>query len=92
VRSARDVGLAAEDRLDATFHRQIQERDGPEHVAVVGHRHRRHPEADRLVDQLLETLRAVEQRVLRVIVQVDEGRFRHRHSHSIVAGGLLLMS
>ena len=58
---------------------------------------------DRLIEQLVDAARAVEQRELGVQVKVDE--FRHRyvpnpilnpasrsHSHSIVDGGFELMS
>ena len=60
--------------------------------------------ADRLIEQLVDPARAVEQRELGVQVKVDESvmtvetRVRNlvirgsRHSHSIVDGGFELMS
>ncbi len=84
--------------------RLVVEDDRREHVAVLGDRQRRHLQLDRLVEQLLDPARAVEQRVLGVQVQVDELSHvqidaecrvpvaTHRHSHSIVDGGFELMS
>ena len=43
-----------------------------EHVAVLGDRQRRHPQLDRLIEQLLDAAGAVEQRVLGVQVEMDE--------------------
>ena len=54
--------------------RLVVEDDRREHVAVLGDRHRRHLQLDRLVEQLLDPARAVEQRELGVEVEVDEVR------------------
>ena len=70
--AGRDVHLAAEDRLDAALSRLVVEGDRREHVAVLGDGQRRHLQLDRAVEQLLDPARAVEQRVLRVQMQVDE--------------------
>src|SRR5262249_33249372 len=69
----RDVHLAADDRLDALARRLLRELDRAEHVPVVGDRTRRHPGLRDAREQLLYLVRAVEQRVLRVEMQVDEG-------------------
>ena len=62
--AGRDVDLAAEDRVDPALARLVVEDDRREHVAVLGDRHRRHLQLDRVVEQLLDAARAVEQRVL----------------------------
>ena len=68
----REVGLDADDRLDPGVLGLLVELVGPEHVAVVGHRHRRHPELRRPLGQLRQPRRTVEHGVLGVHVQVDE--------------------
>jgi hypothetical protein len=66
------VGLAAEDQLHAGLLRLGVEVDRAEHVAVVGHRDRIHPEAAHLREQILHADRAIEQAVLRVEVEMRE--------------------
>ncbi len=68
----RDVDLAAEDRLDALGAAGVVEGDGPEHVAVIGHGHRLHPELRHLVDELVDVARPVEEAVLRMEMKVNE--------------------
>ena len=68
----RDVHLAAENRLHASRPRVVVEGDRREHVPVLGHRHGRHAERLHLIEQLVDAARAVEQRVFRVKVQVNE--------------------
>ena len=53
---------------------------------------RRHAERLHAREQRLDLVRAVEQRVLRVEMEVDEGRGATAYSHSIVAGGFDEMS
>ena len=96
--SVGDVHLASEDRLDPACSRLVVERDRGEEVAVLGDCHRGHPERLYLVQHLADAARTVEERELRVQVQVHElGGVAHRlllprYSHSIVAGGFELMS
>ncbi len=66
------IDFAAENRVDATLARLVVKDDRREHVAVLGDRHRRHLQLDRFVEQLLDPAGAVEQRVFRVQVQMDE--------------------
>ena len=68
----RDVGLHADDRLDPGGLGLLPEVVGPEHVAVVGHRQRRHLHPSGLGEQVLEPGGAVEHGVLGVHVQVHE--------------------
>ena len=68
----RDVGLHADDRLEAGGRGLAVEVVGAEHVAVVGHRHRRHAQARGLGEQVVEPGGTVEHRVLGVDMQVDE--------------------
>src|SRR5262249_13922847 len=71
----RGVGLAPDDRLHASLLRLGEELDGTEHVAVVGDGAGVHPGGPHPRQELLDLVRPIEQRVLRVQVQVDE---RHR--------------
>ena len=88
-----DVHLAADDRLDPALARLVVELDGGKEISVLRHRHRRHLEANHLVERLPDPAGAVEQRVLRVQVQVHEvGHGVRTYSHSMVEGGFELMS
>src|SRR5882672_2971672 len=69
----RDVHLAADDRLHAVAPRLLRELDRAEHVAVVRDRARRHAGGLHARHELLDLVGAVEQRELRVQMQVDEG-------------------
>jgi hypothetical protein len=69
---AGDVGLHAEDRLHPGLLRLLVEVDGAVEVAVVGHGHRGHPLRLDGLEEVLDADRAVEERVERVQVQVDE--------------------
>ena len=68
-----EVGLDADDGLDARVAGALVELVGAEDVAVVGHRHGRHAELGRALGQRAEPGSAVEHGVLGVHVQVDEG-------------------
>jgi hypothetical protein len=73
---------------------------------VLGDRHRRHAQLLRLIEQLLDPARAIEERVFRVEVEMDEVTHRESpnldiakspaspadYSHSIVEGGFDEMS
>ncbi len=85
----REVGLDADDRLDPGVGRLAPELVGTEHVAVVGHRHRRHPQLRRALGELRQARRAVEHGVLGVHVQVDE-RVRTGHGCGRLLTGVVL--
>ena len=68
----RDVGLAAEDRLDAVGLGLLVEVERAEQVAVVGDRHRLHPALEHLREQVVQADGAVEKAILRVQMQVRE--------------------
>ncbi len=70
--AVRDVGFAADDRRDALRAGLLLELPGAEQVAVVGEGERGHAERDRPVDQIVDPVRAVEQRVLAVRVKMNE--------------------
>jgi hypothetical protein len=74
----RDVGLDADDRLEAVLLGLLVELVAAVHVAVVGHADRGHAEARRLREERGDLRRTVEHRVLGVDVQVDEGIVRHQ--------------
>ncbi len=70
----RDVHLAADDRLHALLAGLAVQLHGAGQRAVVGERDRRHLEPLRLLDERRDPARPVEDRVLGVNVEVDEGR------------------
>ena len=85
-RPAGDVGLDADDRLDALGPRGLVEGDRAVEGAVVGDRHRIHAELRRRVDQLGDPAETVEQAELGVDVEVREVVGREgRHGRSMVA-------
>ena len=67
-----EVRLHADDRFDAGRARPRVELVGPELIAVISHRERRHTHPGRLGQQLRQPGRAVEHGVLRVHVQMHE--------------------
>ena len=75
-----DVRLDADDRLDADFLGLQVELHRPEHVAVVGDRDGIHAELLDALQQPLDAVAAVEQRVLAVQVEVREHRLGRRTS------------
>ncbi len=68
-----DIRLASQNRLKARLLRPAVEVDRAEHVAVVGHCDRGHPLLADGLDQILDSDRAVEQRVERMQMQMSEG-------------------
>ena len=84
-RPAGDVGLDAEDRLDALVLRRLVERDRAVERAVIGDRERIHAVLGRRVDQLRDPAEAVEKTELGVDVEVREVvRGEGRHGRSMV--------
>jgi hypothetical protein len=79
ARARRDVGLATDDRLKPLLLRGLVELDGAVHVAMIGHRHRRHFARVRLVDHVRNAARPVEQAVLRVQMQMNKIRVLHQN-------------
>ena len=72
-RSRREVDFAAEDRLDPRTLAGLEEVDGAEEVAVICHGHSGHFQLYRTGDEILDPDSAIEQRILGVLVEVDEG-------------------
>ena len=72
ARPRRDVDLAADDRLDPGFLAGLIEVDRAVHDAVVCKPDRRHPELGRTRHHGGNAAGAVEQRILGVVVEVDE--------------------
>ena len=82
----RDVYLAADDRLDPGFLAGLVEVDRAVHDAVVGESDRGHVELGRSSHHRLDAAGAIEQRVLGVVVEVDEGFWGVRHRLDWVGG------
>ena len=69
---AGDVRLHPDDRLDARLARRLIELDRPEQRAVVGEGQGRHRQLGGARHHALDGARAVEQRIVAVVVEVDE--------------------
>ena len=74
-----DVDLAADDRLDPGFLACLVEVDRAVHDAVIGERDRGHLELGRPRDHGVDATGPIEQRVLGVVVEVNEGLWGVRH-------------
>ncbi len=72
VRLGGDIGFHADNRLDAARLRSAVELVGTEGVSVVGYRDSRHAEPLATGEQIADSRRPIEHRVVRVHVQVDE--------------------
>jgi hypothetical protein len=72
-----DVHLTAEDRFDAALLGVVVEDHRREHVPVLGDRQRRHLETRRLIEQLVDAARAIEQRILGVQMKMNEFLVSH---------------
>ena len=72
-----DVDLAADDGLDSLVPGRLVEVDRAGERAVVGERDGRHLELGGALREVRDPAGAVEDRVLGVDVEVDEGRFGH---------------
>ena len=68
----RDIGLNAQDGLDAFFLAGLIEHCGPEHVAVVGDRAAGHAQLGDAIDKFVNLVAAVEEGVFGVEVEVGE--------------------
>ena len=75
--AGRDVHLAPENRLHAALFGVVVKDHRREHVAVLGHRQRRHLQPRRLVEQLVDAARAIEQGKLGVTMKVNEVLISH---------------
>ena len=80
-----DVDLAADDRLHAVLLGLLDELDRARERAVVGERDRRHLELRGPRGERRDPARPVEDRELRVDVEMDEGG-RFRHGKAILQG------
>ena len=76
------VGFTPDDGFDPCFFCFAVELDGPEHVAMVGHRHGRLTKGFDLLDQGLNLIGAVQQTELGVEMKMHEGR-----GHGEILGG-----
>ena len=72
-----EVGLEAQDRLDVVLPAGLEELDRAVHHAVVGEAQRGLPELGRAGGELVDLAGAVQQRVLRVDVQMCDGGRAH---------------
>ena len=81
----RDVDFAADDGLDALCLGGVVELDRAEEIAVVGHGDGGHFLFDD-VHELADFAGSVEQGIIGVAVEVDEGRYRTSGETAIVTG------
>ncbi len=68
----RKIELASQDRRDPPLFARLVQLQGSEHVAVIGHGHRPHPELLGPPGDLPDAQGAVQKRILGMDVQVDE--------------------
>ena len=73
----RDVHLASENRLHPALLGMVVKDHRRKHVAVLGHRERRHFQPGGLIEQLVDAARPIEQRKLGVQVKVNEVLISH---------------
>jgi ketol-acid reductoisomerase len=68
-----NVEFAANNRFDAGLVRCIHEMHGAKNIAVVGQGHRGHAKFLDPIDEFLNVASAVEERIITVQVQMNEG-------------------
>ena len=68
----RHVDFAAQNGLHAVLPRMVVEEHRRKHVAVLGHRYRRHLHACGFIEQLVDAACAIEQRIFGVQMEVNE--------------------
>ena len=73
----RDVNFATDDRVNTLRRRFVIKLHGAEEVAMVGHGHRRHVLPFHLRHQLFNVTGSVEEGVIGVAMEMDEGAFWH---------------
>jgi hypothetical protein len=78
ARSVRDVDLASNDRFDPRGVGGVVELDRAEEIPVVRERERRHLHRRGARDQTVQAACAVQERVVAVVMKVDEGRAHRR--------------
>ena len=66
------IGLHPDDGFDPLFAHRVVEVDGPEHVAVVGHGHRIHPELFDLFGQGFDLVGPVQEGILGMQMEMGE--------------------
>ena len=69
----RDVGFDPQDRLDALLPREVVKRDRSVQIPMIRDGHRIHPELSHPINELIDPIPAIEQRILGVQVQVHKG-------------------
>jgi hypothetical protein len=77
----RHVRLVADDRINAGVLALLVEFDRAEEVAVIGHRDRVHAERLGMRDQFRHPVGAIEEAIVRVAMQVNEGTLGHDRAH-----------
>ena len=69
----RDIGFHADDRLEPRFFGLFLELPRPVKVTVIGYGEGGLFELQRFIDEIIDAICAVEKRVFRVAMEVDEG-------------------
>ena len=87
--AAADVGLTADDGFDSLGFHRVVERDGAEHVAVIGHGARGHAQFRDPLGQWLNLDGAIQQTVVGMKMQVYEfivGHYVARNGAQVSVG------
>ena len=82
-RTGRHVSFATNDRLDAGARRFLVKFDRAEEISVIGDGDRRHLEFLRFFHQLLHPHRTIQERILGVQVEMNEGITGHRTHYKL---------
>ena len=86
------VGLAADDGFDSGSNRRVVELNGSEQIPMIGESQSRHLQFGCSADDVFDAVGSIEKAVMAVKMKMDKGSWPMSHSHSIVLGGLELMS
>jgi hypothetical protein len=78
-----DIGFTAQNGINATLPGGLIKLHGAEHVAMIGHGHRRHVQFLCAIEQLIDPVRPIQQTEFGMQVQVHKTLWRHGYAVSV---------